>query len=75
MKAYRLLLTKDKRADDVVHYKEFQGRKLFLTKPKTDLAYIGTFNLFDLTTKRMRKQKVFYRVVSVGKHNISVEVI
>lgn len=74
MKAYRVILTADTRGQRV-EYKEFQGRKWFFGKPDPTKSYIGTFDLYDLTLQTNRKQKVFFKVVAVGKKNISIEVV
>lgn len=83
MKAYRLLLTADKRGSQTVLYKEFIGRKLLLKKPtvfdkerKTkSTRFTKEVELYDTITNTYRKQTVFLEVISITPKFIQVEVI
>lgn len=83
MKLKRILLTADKRGDEIILYKKFIGRKLFLKEPTEydkekgtkPTVFIYKVKLLDLITKTYITETVFVKVKAVHKAMVEVEVV
>lgn len=82
MKLKRILLTADRRGDEIVLYKKFVGRKLFLKEPQAydkekgikPTVIIKKVKLLDLVAQTYLEETVFLKVISVHKGIVEVEV-
>lgn len=82
MKLKRILLTADRRGNEIILYKKFIGKKLFLKEPTEydkekgtkPTVFIKKVKLLDLITKTYIEEEVFLKVVSVHKRIVEVEV-